>query len=51
LISREELALMRQKLRENPQNEEGISTTMDFLPVLRSWWEERHPNGRAPGVT
>jgi hypothetical protein len=46
LITREELALLRQKLRENPETEEGIMTAMDILPVLRSWWEEE----RGPGV-
>jgi hypothetical protein len=29
--------------------EEGIMTTMDFLHVLRSWWEETHPGGTRPG--
>jgi hypothetical protein len=47
-ISREELTVERQKLRENPQMEEGILTAMDFLPVLRSW-EEAHPGGTWPG--
>jgi hypothetical protein len=50
-ISREELSLLRQKLRENPQREEGIMTAMDFLSVLRSWWEEAHPEQRGPDVT
>jgi hypothetical protein len=29
--------------------EEGIMTAMDFLPVLRSWWEEGRPGGTWPG--
>jgi hypothetical protein len=49
LISREELSLVRQKLRENPEMEEGIMTAIDFLPVLRSRWEEGHPGGMWPG--
>lgn len=49
LLSRGELAALSQWLRENPEVEEGMMTALDFLPVLRTWWEQTHPGGNWPG--
>jgi hypothetical protein len=48
LVTREELTLQQQKLRESSRLEEDTVTAIDFLPVLRSWWEGTHPGGTGP---
>jgi hypothetical protein len=51
LITREELALLRQKLRENPQTEAGIMTAMAFPPVCGRGRRRLTREQRGQGVT
>jgi transposase-like protein len=50
LISREELALLRQKLRETTQMEEGITTAMDFAMGCGRGGRRDTREERGPGV-
>jgi hypothetical protein len=41
--------MLRLKLDENSEIIRGIMGATDFVPVLRTWWEENHQGGTWPG--